>query len=274
MLALVDLTRVKSTRACLPLAGALPRPPRQARPDLQTSAQAETPLPAGLRPPAIGPCEPPPEVRQPGPLAAPKSGAISASPAGWSLRRKSFAQFQQFQTDRKNLCADRPNQTARPGLLAGFGPRQIQPRLPVRGQARSRPPGQARPDLPASGVRIAPCQRACALWQRPGGPSTGRSADRAGATKQGLCGLGWVPPCYRLARVIAGITPSSPNPTGPAPPRLSPSSLDTNLPDKLMAPCLRACALRQSDPANLHWRFACRVLCQRPIPKKRLIQPK
>ena len=38
----------------------------------------------------------------------------------------------------------------------------------------------------ASGVPMAPCLRACALWQRPGGPSTGRSADRAGAMKQAL----------------------------------------------------------------------------------------
>jgi hypothetical protein len=44
---MVDLTRVKSTRACLPLAGALPRQPRQARSDFLTSALVENPLPAG-----------------------------------------------------------------------------------------------------------------------------------------------------------------------------------------------------------------------------------
>ena len=52
---LMDLTRVKSIRACLPRAGAIPRPPSQARPDLQASAPVESPLPAGLRPAAIGP---------------------------------------------------------------------------------------------------------------------------------------------------------------------------------------------------------------------------
>jgi hypothetical protein len=51
----VDLTRVKSTRASLPLAGALPRQPRQARAEFRTYAPVENPLPAGLRPSAIGP---------------------------------------------------------------------------------------------------------------------------------------------------------------------------------------------------------------------------
>ncbi len=58
----MDLTRVKSTRACLPLAGALPRQPRQARADFRKSGQVANPLPAGLRPPAIGPGKRPPDV--------------------------------------------------------------------------------------------------------------------------------------------------------------------------------------------------------------------
>ena len=50
------------------------------------------------------------------------------------------------------------------------------------GRRVPRPPRQSRPDFQPSGKWMTPCQRACALWQRPGGPSTGRSADRAGAT--------------------------------------------------------------------------------------------
>ena len=68
---------------------------------------------------------------------------------------------------------------ARP-LLGGFDPRQIRPRLPARGRrVRARPVRRGRISHPLR-QRITPCQRACALWQRPGGPSTGRSADRAG----------------------------------------------------------------------------------------------
>ncbi len=59
---LADLTRVKSARACLPLAGALPRQPRQARADFQAWSRVETPLPAGLRPSAIGPGKRPLDV--------------------------------------------------------------------------------------------------------------------------------------------------------------------------------------------------------------------
>ena len=39
-----------------------PRPPSQARPDLQASAPVESPLPAGLRPSAIGPGKGPPDL--------------------------------------------------------------------------------------------------------------------------------------------------------------------------------------------------------------------
>jgi hypothetical protein len=46
---LPDLTRVKSGRACLPLDGRVPRPPRQARPDLPAVSQDYPPLPCGLR---------------------------------------------------------------------------------------------------------------------------------------------------------------------------------------------------------------------------------
>ncbi len=90
----------------------------------------------------------------------------------------------------------------------GFDPRQVgamhrRPRLPtsratgaaffaeiVHGTIsdRSSPPSRrvaapapkARPDLQRSGRRGAPCRRACALWQRTGGASTGSPADRAG----------------------------------------------------------------------------------------------
>jgi hypothetical protein len=58
----MDLTRVKSTRACLPLAGAFPRQPRQARADFRKSGQVESPLPAGLRPSAFGPGKRPLDV--------------------------------------------------------------------------------------------------------------------------------------------------------------------------------------------------------------------
>ena len=46
---LPDLSRDKSGRACLPLAGALPRQPSQARPDFQPCGNAEHPLASGLR---------------------------------------------------------------------------------------------------------------------------------------------------------------------------------------------------------------------------------
>ena len=46
---LPDLSRDKSGRACLPLAGALPRQPSQARPDFQLYRHAEHPLASGLR---------------------------------------------------------------------------------------------------------------------------------------------------------------------------------------------------------------------------------
>ena len=59
---LLDLTRVKSNRACLPLGRRVPRQPRQARADFQRSAPVESPLPAGLRPSAIGPGKRPPDV--------------------------------------------------------------------------------------------------------------------------------------------------------------------------------------------------------------------
>ena len=65
-------------------------------------------------------------------------------------------------------------------FLDGFDPRQIRPRLPAPAGALPRPPRQARPDLRTSGRWQAPCRRACALRQRPGGASTGSPADRAG----------------------------------------------------------------------------------------------
>ena len=57
-----------------------------------------------------------------------------------------------------------------PLFCDGFDPRQIRPR----------PPRQAQPDLQTPGRWQAPCRRACALRQRPGGTSTGSPADRAG----------------------------------------------------------------------------------------------
>ena len=90
-------------------------------------------------------------------------------------------------------------------FLDGFGRRQIRPRLPAPWQARHRArPGRRgrikgvrhpRPalvrgasepdDLPLADRPGGPLPLANALgtlWQRPGGPSTGRSADRAGKT--------------------------------------------------------------------------------------------
>ena len=46
---LPDLSRDKSGRACLPVAGALPRQPSQARPDFQLFRHADHPLASGLR---------------------------------------------------------------------------------------------------------------------------------------------------------------------------------------------------------------------------------
>ena len=50
-----DLSVDKSGRACLPPAGAFPRPPRQPRPDYKCTAQPENPLASGLRLQPIGP---------------------------------------------------------------------------------------------------------------------------------------------------------------------------------------------------------------------------
>ena len=64
-------------------------------------------------------------------------------------------------------------------------------------RVRARPVRRGRISQPLR-KRITPCLRACALRQRPGGPSTGRSADRAGAMRRPLCRLGGFIPPLRL----------------------------------------------------------------------------
>ena len=46
---LPDLISIKSGRACLPSAGAIPHQPSQARPDFPMLGHVENPLPAALR---------------------------------------------------------------------------------------------------------------------------------------------------------------------------------------------------------------------------------
>ncbi len=91
-----------------------------------------------------------------------------------------------WQTSIQNAANDSPrirpirSHLTAPSFLGGFDPRQIRPRLPARGRrVRARPVRRGRISQPLR-QRMTPCQRARALWQRPGGPSTGRSADRAG----------------------------------------------------------------------------------------------
>ncbi len=79
----------------------------------------------------------------------------------------------------------------------------------------------------ASGVLMAPCLRACALRQRPGGPSPGRSADRAGGDETGAaqfrrcssrhCGFDVsLAGSLESSRAKSGTTPSSPILNAPA----------------------------------------------------------
>ena len=191
----MDLTRVKSTRACLPLGRRVrARPGRRARISRRLVSWMAPCLrawhPSGnwtLR------------TSTGGSLAGSSGSAKNQGPsprrrAGGPCVDRPWPGSSSSSTTIKIWSADRPNQTARSVPLAGFGPRQIQPRLPAPGQARSRPPGQAR--------------------------------------------------------------------------------LDTNRPGKRITPCPAACAFGQSDPANLHRRFAFRVLWQRHYLKKRLIPPK
>jgi hypothetical protein len=111
----------------------------------------------------------------------------------------------------------------------------------------------------ASGVLMAPCQRACALWQRPGGPSTGRSADRAGAMKQALCWFDGVHPAAAPWPAPEQRSPRKPQmPPGPAPGRHSSSSLDLARAKSGHCPDGRAClpALRALATARrtFHWK--------------------
>jgi hypothetical protein len=166
---LVDLTRVKSTRACLPLAGALPRPPRQARPDLQTSAQADIPLPAGFRPPAIGPGKRPPDVCFRVLWQRQKSGTISASHGRRPLRLQALSPIR---PDSKNAVCLPPCKTvsrfflldlarAKSSLAFPSGGRRVLARPARRGWIyRSQaPPGPALARA-ASGRPSPPCPAA------------------------------------------------------------------------------------------------------------------
>jgi hypothetical protein len=145
----------------------LPAPGRRVTAPAQAGAAGFTdvgasgyPLACGLSPSGNRPRQTSTGRLLSGPLAAPEIRdhlrvSRQAAPASSSLVPD---QARQQKCGLPALLQDRI-----PVLLAGFGPRQIECRLSVRGQARSRPPGQARLDLPASGP---PGPRACARCVR------------------------------------------------------------------------------------------------------------
>ena len=111
--------------------------------------------------------------------------------------------------------------------------------LPPAG-ALPRPPRQARPDLRTSGRWQAPCRRACALRQRPGGASTGSPADRAGRFD---------------ARGGAAAGLRQRQTTGRAQSRPPEDAVGCGLICRHAARrrCVRAGALRPGDPARQGW---------------------
>ena len=133
-----------------------------------------------------------------------------------------------------------------PFFLAGFDPRQIRPRLPAPWQARSAPAQAGAAGLLASGLGRAPCLRACALRQsdRENAPPErfqavlrGRSCGAwPGPLPDG--GSHWAKGFWTGIRLGDQAAPAQAGAAG-----LSASCLG-------MAPCLRACALRQSDREN------------------------
>ena len=135
-----------------------------------------------------------------------------------------------------------------PFLPAGFDPRQIRPRLPDRGRRVTAPAQAGAAGLLASGLGMAPCLRACALRQsdRENAPPERFQAVLWGRWSGRGAGSGCLPEgASRRARGdvlgIRLVNLTAPAQAGAA--GLLPSGLR-------MAPCLRACALRQSDREN------------------------
>ena len=87
-LCLSDLSRDKSGRACLPMAGAIMRPPKVARPDYQPKAPVAPPLPYALRLQAIGPINCPLASRSDGPQRA--TCAVGGLRSGTTGARRLF----------------------------------------------------------------------------------------------------------------------------------------------------------------------------------------
>ncbi len=122
---LPDLTRVKSGRACLPPAGAIPRPPRQARPDLRACRASPTPLALRLAP----------------------SGNPAGRPATGRSSIRSSAQTRSYDGFRSDLL-----------LLAGFTTdlgKPTPPPLPCGWHLQATLPG----DLPPAGRTSGPQRR-------------------------------------------------------------------------------------------------------------------
>ena len=173
-----------------PLAGALPRPPRQARPDLQTSAQADGPLPFGLRLRAIGPGKRPPDVCFRVLWQRQKSGTISASHGRRPLRLQALSPIR---PDSKNAVCLPPCKTvsrfflldlarAKSSVAFPSGGRRVLARPARRGwiYRRQAPPG---PRACARCVRAALTPLPCGL--APSGNRTLRPStegSRAGSS--------------------------------------------------------------------------------------------
>ena len=216
---LVDLTRVKSTRACLPLAGALPRPPRQARPDLQASAQADGPLPFGLRLRAIGPGKRPPDVCFRVLWQRQKSGTISASHGRRPLRLQALSPIR---PDSKNAVCLPPCKTVSRFFLLDLARAKSSVAFPSGGRR----------------VLARPARRG---WiyprQAPSGPALGRGAlspenlppaDRPGGPS---------PPCP-AAWHLRAIGPCDPPPKG-------------RVPGPLAAPIVKSRLIRPKYPNKI-----------------------
>ncbi|MEY3306504.1 MAG: hypothetical protein RLZZ413_542 [Pseudomonadota bacterium] len=173
-------------------------------------------------------------------------------------------------------------------LSGGFDPRQIHPRLPAPGRRVRARPGRRVRLYRRLLSWMAPCLRACALRQsdptnvhwtfafgssvgaRNQGPSPrltlgGRCVVRtwpafgSSSPTEKIRGAGHLNQTARPV-LLGGFDPRQIHLRLPAPGRRG--RIYRRL-RKLRTPCPPACAFGQSDPANLHWRFACRVLCQR-----------
>jgi hypothetical protein len=262
----------------------------------------DSPLPAGLRPSAIGPGKRPLDVCfrvlwRPAPSPTGKASTTARCPAASGRPKtgtKASPRCSGTDVSRAPLCF-----MAALLSLGGFDPRQIHPRLPAPGRRVPRPPRQARVDFPASGPWRAPCLRAYALRQSDpanvhwtfafgsSGPApipyrkgltTARCLTASGRPKTGTkasprcsgsdvslallivaccpCCISWRRICFLVDLTRVKSTRACLPPAGAS--RASPGRrvrIAGSL-GKWRAPCLRAYALRQSDPANVHWTFA------------------